>query len=254
MAPVIHVFGVSLQTYPLAILGAVAAALWLAARGAGKSGMDQNQIYDLGFYALLATLLGARVTYAMLHWSAYLQTPLAVLSLTPTALYWPGGALVGVAAAILYGWRHSMPLGRTLDALAPGIALGLAIERLGAFLGGVGLGAPTSLPWGVPILDVTRHPVQLLEMALLLGIAVWLWRSLGQGADPGGSFVRFVALYAGQRLFAEAFRAQTPLLPNGLRVVQLIALPLALGAVGILYYRRFLHTASQPASEDERVD
>jgi len=174
-----------------------------------------------------------------------------VLSLTPTALYWPGGALVGAAAAALYGRRHSLPIGPTLDTLAPGIALGLAIERLGAFLGGVALGAPTSLPWGVPILDVTRHPVQLIEMALLLGIAAWLWRSVGQRADPGGSFVRFVALYGGQRLFVEALRAQTPLLPNGLRVVQLFALALMLGAVGFLYYRRFQRTQDTPTPEDQ---
>jgi len=62
VAPVIQVLGVSLQTYPLAILGAVAAGLWLASRGAGKAGLDQNRLYDLGFYALLAALLGARVT------------------------------------------------------------------------------------------------------------------------------------------------------------------------------------------------
>lgn len=249
MAPVIRLFGVSLQTYPLALLAAVAAGLWLAARAAEKAKVGQNQVYDLGFYAFLAALLGARLTYAILHWSAYRQTPLAVFSLTPTALYWPGGALVGLVAGGIYWWRHSLPVGHTLDALAPGVALGLAIERLGAFLGGVALGAPTQLPWGVPILDVTRHPVQLLEMALLSAITALLWYSLSQRTDPGTCFVQFVALYAGQRLFVEAFRAQTPLLPNGLRVVQLVALPLMLGAIGFLYYRRFESQGAKPAPE-----
>ncbi len=254
MAPVIRLFGVSLRTYPLAILGAVAAGLWLAARGAAVVGLDRNRVYDLGFYAFLSAALGARLTYALLHWSAYRETPLAVLSLTSTALYWPGGALVGVVAGALYWGRHSLPIGYTLDALAPGVALWLAIERLGAFLGGVALGAPTALPWGVPVLGTTRHPVQLVEMAILLAITVLLWRSLEQRTSPGGSFVQFVALYAGQRLLVEAFRAQTPLLPNGLRVVQLIALPLMLGAVGTLYYRRFGLAQGQSAPESQGTE
>ena len=249
MAPVIHLFGVSLQTYPLAILAAIAAGLWLAARGAQKTGLDQNRVYDLGFYALLATALGARLAYAILHWSAYRGTPLAVLSLTPTALYWPGGAMIGAAVGALYWRRHGLPVGRTLDALALGIALGLAIERLGAFLGAVALGAPTTLPWGVPVLGVMRHPVQLAEMASLLGITALLWYSLERHAFPGHGFAQFVALYAGQRLFLEAFRAPTPLLPNGLRAVQVVALLVMLGAIGFLYYWRFHPERERLAAE-----
>jgi phosphatidylglycerol:prolipoprotein diacylglycerol transferase len=145
-------------------------------------------------------------------------------------------------------------VGRTLDALAPGIALGLAIERLGAFLGGVALGAPTALLWGVRILGVTRHPVQLAEMAALLGITALVWCNLERRASPGRSFAQVVALYTGQRLFLEAFRAQTPLLPNGVRAVQVVALPLMLGAIGFLYSRRFGPEQGKPASEDQGTE
>jgi phosphatidylglycerol:prolipoprotein diacylglycerol transferase len=251
VAPVIRLFGFSLQTYPLAILGAVAAGLWLSARSAKSAKADQNQIYDLGFYALLAAAVGARLTYAILHWSAYRESPLAVLSLTPTALYWPGGALVGLAAAVFYGWRNHLPVGPTLDALAPGIALALAIERLGAFLGGVALGAPTELPWGIRMLDANRHPVQLLEMAILLAGTALTRYNLEQHTEPGNTFLQLVALYAGQRLFVEAFRAQTLLLPNGVRVVQLIALAMLLGVVSLLYYRRFRPTPDDTARNAE---
>jgi phosphatidylglycerol:prolipoprotein diacylglycerol transferase len=251
MAPVIHLFGLSLQTYPLAILAAIAAGLWLAARGAQKTGLDQNRVYDLGFYALLATALGARLAYAILHWSTYRETPLPLFSLTPTALHWPGGALIGAAVGALYWWRHGLPVGRTLDALAPGIALGLAIERLGALLGGVALGAPTTLPWGVPLLGVMRHPVQLAEMASLLGATALLWHSLARHTFPGQGSAQFVALCSGQRLFLEAFHAPTPLLPNGLRAVQVLALPVMLGAIGFLYYWRFHPERGRLATEGE---
>jgi phosphatidylglycerol:prolipoprotein diacylglycerol transferase len=243
VAPAIHLFGISLQTYPLAILAAVALAVWLAARAALRTGVDEGRIDDLGTYALLATALGARLVYAATHWGAYRATPLAVFSLSLTALSWPGGAVFGLLVGALYGWRRKLPLGPTLDALAPGIALGLAVERLGAFLGGVGLGAPTTLPWGVPVLGVPRHPVQLVEAAFLLGITVLLWVRLERRRFAGQGFLHFIALYAGQRLFLEAFRAQTPLLPDGVRLVQVIALAALLGATGYLYYRHFTRSA-----------
>ncbi len=251
MAPVIHVLGVALQTYPLAILAAAALAVWLAARAAQRTGADEGRIDDLGTYALLATALGARLVYAALHWSAYRATPLAVFSLSLTALSWPGGAVVGILVGGLYWWRRRLPVGPTLDALAPGIALGLAIERTGAFLGGVGLGAPTTLPWGVPILGASRHPVQLVEAAFLLGTTVLLWLRLERHSFPGQGFVQFVALYAGQRLFLEAFRAQTPLLPGGVRLVQVVALAALLGAVAYLYHQRFTRSAVRVDTPDQ---
>lgn len=250
MAPVIHLFGISLQTYPLAILAAAALAVWLAARAAQRTGLDEGRIDDLGTYALLATVLGARLVYAAIHWNAYRATPLAVFSLSLAGLSWPGGAMVGLLVGVLYGWRHRLAVGPTLDTLAPGIALGLAIERLGAFLGGVGLGAATTLPWGVPILGASRHPVQLVEAAFLLGTTALLWLRLERRSFPGQVFVHLMALYAGQRLFLEAFRAQTPLLPGGVRLAQVVALAALLGAVACLYRQRFTRSAVRAGTPD----
>jgi len=250
MAPVIHVLGISLQTYPLAILAAAALAVSLAARAARKTGVDEGRIDDLGTYALLAAALGARLVYVATHWSAYRATPLAALAPSLTALFWPGGAMVGLLVGAFYWWRRRLPVGPTLDALAPGIALGLAVERLGAFLGGVGLGAPTTLPWGVPVLGVPRHPVQLVEAAFLTGITALLWLRLRRHSFPGQGFLHFVALYAGQRLFLEAFRAQTPLLPGGVRLVQVVALAALLGAVAYLYRQHFTRSAVRAGTPD----
>ncbi|NIV31673.1 MAG: hypothetical protein GWN58_19950, partial [Anaerolineae bacterium] len=63
------------------------------------------------------------------------------------------------------------------------------------------------------------------------------------------SFALFVVLYAGSRLLLEAFRAETLLMANGVRVVQVFALGAMLGAVGFLYRRRFL-TAEDSAGGD----
>ncbi len=86
--------------------------------------------------------------------------------------------------------------------------------------------------------DQVRHPVQLYGMAGLLIILGFLWWR-GKNPSSGDAFILFVALYAGWRLFLEAFRADAPLMENGVRAAQVIALIVMLGAVGYLYRRRF---------------
>ncbi|MBN1640785.1 MAG: prolipoprotein diacylglyceryl transferase [Anaerolineae bacterium] len=250
MAPVLRVLGIAIQTYPLAILLAAAAGLWMANRAARAVGVDENRVYDLGFYALLGTVLGARLVYAALNWRAYLAAPLSLFSLTPTALSWPGGAALGVLVGALYWRRHRLPLGPGLDALAPGFALALAIERLGAFLGGRDLGMPTTLPWGVRLVDQVRHPVQLYEAAALLAILGLLWRRRTRRPFGGYLSALFVVLYATLRLVVEPFRAQAPLLPGGLFVVQPIALAVALVTLWGMVHLRFRGREGPVSSEE----
>jgi phosphatidylglycerol:prolipoprotein diacylglycerol transferase len=245
MSPYISILGFNLQAYPLLLLLAAWAGLWLAARQAERLGMDGDHIYNLGFYALLAALLGARLAYVLTHWSAYQGALLSAFSPTPTAFNWPEGLVVGLLVALVYGLRYRLPASTTLDALAPGLALALALERLGAFLDGRNFGEPTSLPWGVTLWGEVRHPVQVYEMvALLLISGLLLWQQ-SRRPYPGHTFALFVALYAGSRLFLEAFRADAPLITGGLRSTQLIALAVMLGAVWYLYSHHF--ALAQPA-------
>jgi phosphatidylglycerol:prolipoprotein diacylglycerol transferase len=239
MAPYLRIFGFSVQAYGLLILLAVWAGLWLAARRATRLGLDGDHVYNLGFYTLLATLLGARLAYALSHWSAYQGAPLSVLSPTPTALAWPEGVVVGGLVALIYWLRYRLPVGITLDALAPGLALALSLERLGAFLDGRAYGEPTTLPWRVFMWGELRHPVQIYEMLALLVILGILWWRRAQRPFAGHSFTLFVALYAGARLFLEAFRAEGALIAGGLRAAQVMALAALLGAIWYLYRRRF---------------
>jgi phosphatidylglycerol:prolipoprotein diacylglycerol transferase len=252
MAPYLSIFGFSIQAYPLFLLIAVIAGLWLAARQARRLGLDADHVYNLAFYSLLATLVGARLAFVIGNWSAYQDAPLSALSPTTTAFAWPEGVVVGGTVAVIYWLRYRLPVGLTLDAIAPGLALAMAIERLGAFLGGVNFGEPTGLAWGVFMWGEVRHPAQIYEMlALLVILAILLWqgerRSFGKLRTvpfDGYIFVLFVALYAGSRLLLEAFRADAALISGGLRAAQVIALGVLLVAVWYLYRRRF------PAASD----
>ncbi|MCL4294373.1 MAG: prolipoprotein diacylglyceryl transferase [Anaerolineae bacterium] len=258
MAPYLRIFGFTVQAYGLLILAAVWIGLEVASRRARRLGLNSNQVYNLVFYALVATVLGARLVYVVTHWSAYRGALLSALSLTPTALSWPEGALIGGVVAIIYWSRRRLPVGATLDALAPGLVIALTLERLGAFLDGRDFGEPTTMPWGVYLWDAVRHPVQLYEMiALLVIFGMLWWQEEREHFDifqitlvpfRGYIFTLFVALYAGSRLFLEAFYANTSLLPGGIRTAQVVALVVLLGAVWYLYRRRFA-ASKEPVTE-----
>lgn len=249
MVPYFRIFGFTVQAYGLLFLIAIWTGLEVVLRQARRLGLEANHISNLVFYALGATVLGARLVYVVTDWAAYRGALLSALSPTPTALSWPDGALIGGVVALIYWSRRRLPVGTTLDALAPGLALAVALERLGAFLDGRDFGEPTTWPWGVYLWDAVRHPVQLYELAALLVIFGILWwqeerrrfEPLGLWLIPfkGYTFVLFVALYAGARLFLEAFRAGAPLLPGGIRTAQVIALAALLGVVWYLYRRHF---------------
>ena len=67
MLPTVSLFGVTAQSYAVALLLAVWVGLWMSARGAHRLGVAGEQIYSLGFYAVLTTLLGARLAFVARH-------------------------------------------------------------------------------------------------------------------------------------------------------------------------------------------
>ena len=87
---------------------------------------------------------------------------------------------------------------------------------------GSAFGKETSLPWGMKLWGAIRHPSQVYEIFASLLILGLLWF---QKADlqPGIHFLTFTTLSSGARLFLEAFRGDSSLIFNSLRVAQLAA-------------------------------
>lgn len=113
------------------------------------------------------------------------------------------GALAGGIIAVEVYKKINGIHGSTGTVLAPSLALGIAIGRLGCFLSGLDdftHGTPTSLPWGWDYGDgVSRHPVQLYEAAAMLVCLLWLLPGLARRP----AFYQFAAVYAGQRFIWE---------------------------------------------------
>jgi phosphatidylglycerol:prolipoprotein diacylglycerol transferase len=136
------------------------------------------------------------------------------------------------------------------DLIAPQIALGYAITRVGCFLNGCCYGEATSLPWGVefppgsgagryigelsfaaffsgqPDTVIRLHPVQLYAVAVNLVIFVVLLLAWRRRRFDGQIFWGYLILYAVYRFAMEFLRGDNQPFALGLTIAQIMSVTL----------------------------
>lgn len=197
--------------------------LVLAERRSGKSGVSRDALNDLVFYSIGAFVLAGRLVFAVLQLSAFSSSPLSLLSPNPD-LFDPLGGLAGaLLTALILIQRKRLAVWKTLDALVPFfamLAVGIGLMHLAA---GTAFGRPADLAWAIHLWNAERHPSQLYEiLAAMIILAITWFSRLPE--RPGVSFLIFIALSSTARLFLEAFRGDSVLLPGGFRQAQVAAL------------------------------
>lgn len=224
MLPFIRLGPFLLQLPGLALLVGVWIGSALAEKEAERLKLNPADVYNLIFYGLVGGLIGARLAYAARYLSAYIANPLSLFALTPNTLSPNAGLAIGAAIAALFGWQKRLPLRRTLDALAPGLAAFLVAFGAAHFLGGDAFGAPTKLPWAIYLWDDYRHPSQVYETLAASAAFALVWKRPFDKPGDGVNFLLFVSLSAGARLFLEAFRGDSIIWIGGFRAAQVIGL------------------------------
>lgn len=117
---------------------------WLAGRRAEKEGIKKEYLQDLIVFLFIGGLLGARITYLLAQpqgkingfWDFLYQLP----------RIWDGGIILygsligGFFGYLVYHFlvlrKAGVPTAKVADILAPSIALGIALGRLGCFCNG----------------------------------------------------------------------------------------------------------------------
>ncbi|MCB0240339.1 MAG: prolipoprotein diacylglyceryl transferase [Anaerolineae bacterium] len=225
MFPTIPIGPLRIQTFGLALLLAYMAGLWLAARRGPRHGIAGDHIYNAGFYALLVGLVAARLGHAVAYFEVYQTDPMQILSLSPGAFLALPGLLGGLAMVAIYLRRHHLSAVAFADAAAPGILLALTVAALGDFLAGRSLGSLSDAPWAMEMFGVQRQPVALIEAVALGGLlAILLLVDSRRPLRPGQLALLALFGYATIRLLTEPLRADSALVGDGWRVVQIVAL------------------------------
>ncbi len=224
MLPILQIGPLAIQTPGLILLIGLWIGLSLAERTAPQYKIKPSDIYNLAVIVMIFGILGARLTYLARFPSAFAASPRSLISLNPGILDPLGGAAVGLIAGVIYGQRKKMPLWQSLDTLSPGfamIALAMALANLAS---GNNYGTVTDVPWAVELWGASRHPTQIYELVYASFVLWVVWPGRRHRVlDPaGGRFLTFLALSAGGRVFLEAFRAGSPPVFGGIRIVQIV--------------------------------
>ncbi len=231
MLPVIQIGPLALQTSPLLLLASFMLALELTHRAATRLGLSGDDAYNLGYLAAFAGVLGARAGFVLSNWPAFRSDLTSIVALTADSLSPAAGLVAALLTGLAFAQRKGMASRRFLDALVPGlvvIAAGLALADLAS---GSSYGAPTTLPWAIEQWDALRHPVQIYHLLAVAAIGLLVLRT----ARPfdGAHFGLFVALYAAQVLFLEAFHGDSAFVGD-VRAVQVVSLIVLMAALALL--------------------
>ena len=237
--------------------------------------LTPKQVPDLLFWGVIGVVAGGRLGYVLFYaLGDLLSDPLLLFRIRDGGMSFHGG-LIGVLVVI---WAHGRHYGcgllRMADFVVPLIPLGLAVGRLGNFIGGELWGRKTDVPWAVIfpesiqrggrtsealyrqyeaglLNEFARHPSQLYQAALE-GLALFaiLWWFSSRPRPAGAISGLFLAGYGVFRFSAEFFREPDADLGfvalDWVTMGQLLSAPMILAGLGLMVwsYRRAGNTGS----------
>jgi len=254
----------TLHTYGVLLALAFLAGLWAAGWQARKAGLDAAAIADMSVYVLIAGLVGAKLLLLVVEWGHYSRNPRELFSLVQSGGVFYGGLIGALPVAWWYARRHSLSGWQTADVLAPAVAIGQSVGRIGCLAAGCCYGRTAEVPWAISFhdeyanrivgtpLNTPLHPTQIYESLACLLIFVILIGIAARKKFHGQVALTYVVLYAIARFVIEFFRgdvARGSILDGALSTSQFIAILLVLGAalVGPYAYKKHRVTTATAA-------
>ena len=157
---------------------------WLGARARAKrpdSPMTTALVDDLVFYVALGVIFGGRVGYVLFYnLGSFFENPLNLFKVWEGGMSFHGGLLGVLIAMGIFARRLNQPYFTITDFIAPWVAPGLGLGRIGNYINGELWGAETGPDaiWAVVVDGVPRHPSQLYEAfleGLMLFLLLWVF-------------------------------------------------------------------------------
>jgi len=243
--PVLVRFGpLTIHTYGVLVAAGFLLGLALAVKQAKKEGIPQERIIDIGFYVLVAAIVGSRLFFVAVNAGHYLKHPLDIFKIWEGGLVFYGGLILALPSALWYIRKHHLDGWRITDIFAPSIAIGHAVGRIGCFAAGCCHGRLCELPWAVTFHDpeslattgIPLHPTQLYESAgeflnFLILITLRRYQSF-----KGQLFWTYIFLYSVLRFVVEFFRGDEArgYLFGGISVSQGISVIMGIIAISVI--------------------
>jgi len=162
----------SIQVYGTMVGLGFLAAYFYCLRRAKRFGFPKNHLQNLTLLILFLAIIGARLAHFVLFPSEFFKNPAEFWRIDHGGLVFVGGFVLAILGAAIYCRLKKLSFWKFADVIAPAVALGYGIGRIGCLLTDLHPGIPTNLPWGVEYEGIVRHPTALYSS--LAGFLIWL--------------------------------------------------------------------------------
>ncbi|MDE6608541.1 MAG: prolipoprotein diacylglyceryl transferase [Lachnospiraceae bacterium] len=270
----IDVFGFTVAFYGIIIGFGVLAGILMAVREAKVTGQDPDTYWDFAIYAVIFSVIGARIYYVIFAWEHYKDNPLSVFNFRNGGLAIYGGVIAAFLTLFIYSKIKKQNFFQMGDTGVLGLILGQIIGRWGNFMNRECFGQYTDTLFAMrlPVVAVRSneitvemadhvvdginyiqvHPTFLYESVWNLFILILMLLYKGKKKFHGEICLFYLGGYGIGRFFIEGLRTDQLLFPGtGIAVSQVLGLLLfAFSVVTDLTVRWRLKKGVSPDSND----
>jgi phosphatidylglycerol:prolipoprotein diacylglycerol transferase len=232
-------------------------------RELARRGMDPELASSMVLWAAVGGLGGSRLLSIFDDWHAFVTHPFEFI-FTGAGFVFYGGLLGGFVTVSLFIRSRGLSWLRVSDSIAPGLAIGQSIGRIGCLLAGDGdWGTPTTVPWAMRYpnaiigweswlkannlpLDTLVHPAPIYETIGYGVVFLILW-SMRRSRQPDGMVLWWYLLLSATVRFLVEFVRVNPRVAFGLSEAQLVSLALIAIATVLIWRSGESETATEPA-------
>ena len=129
----ISVFGFRIAFYGIIIGIGMLAGIWIAQSDAKRRGQDPELYLDFALYAIICSIVGARIYYVIFEWDYYKENLLQIFNLRAGGLAIYGGVIAGAITMIVYTRVKKVSFFSMADTGVLGLVTGQIIGRWGNF-------------------------------------------------------------------------------------------------------------------------
>jgi len=127
-----------IRSYGFMLMIGFLGGTWWAARRATRVKCDPDMVVNLGFIALVASVVGSRIFYVVHYWDEHFAGRgfRAIIDITQGGLEFYGGFIGAMIALLAYMKLRKLSIRLYLDIVTPSLMFGMAMARIGCFLNG----------------------------------------------------------------------------------------------------------------------
>lgn len=252
----IHNF--SIAYYGIIIGLGILAGILIAAAEAKRTGQRVDDYYDFAIYAVIISIICARIYYVVFSWDMYKDNPLSVFNIRQGGLAIYGGIIGAILTVFVFARVRKLSYARIFDTAVLGLLAGQIIGRWGNFFNREAFGEYTDslLAMRLPVdavraSDITElmrshmetiggisyiqvHPTFLYESLWNVGVFLVLFVYRKHKKFEGELFLWYLLGYGLGRVWIEGLRTDQLLIPGSAIPVSQVLAGLMIAAAGVM--------------------